>query len=166
VINGEGGGNLAIDNNLKYCAGLIFRPAKNFVIRLYDDIMKNKGVIQNESLLFAGLRNERLFIGGECNYKTNVDTVSGHNSYGISATGGVNISEKLLLFSRYDFASSLQPDMYSDNWNYKKDYQFIIAGVQYTFAKSLRVSQNGFIFAYDLSEPWVQDLISRETESR
>jgi len=104
--------------------------------------MKNEGVIQNESLIFAGFKTSRFFLGGEFNYKTNLDTIAGHHALGVSATGGVNLSEKLMLFSRYDLSSSVRPEGYSDNWNYKKDYQFMILGVQYSFSRALRVSLN------------------------
>ena len=140
VINGEGGGSLQMDNNLKYCSGLTIQPARNFVIRLYDGIMKNKNVVQNESLVFSGFKNEKFFIGAEFDYKTSLDTISGHNGYGLSATGGINLTRNLMFFSRYDFASSVKLAGEANGWNYGKDSQFAIIGFQYTVSKSLRLA--------------------------
>jgi hypothetical protein len=140
VFNGEGGGNLQLDNNLMTAAGLTFRPSKSLVFRVYDDIMKNKDLIQNTFLIFAGLKTDRYFIGGDFNYKTNLDTLNGHNAWGISATGGYNLCNKWMIFSRYDLATSVIPEGDVEKWNFSKDGSFLITGVQYSVSKKIRIS--------------------------
>jgi hypothetical protein len=140
LLNGEGGGNLQLDNNLRSSAGLTFKPSKNIAFRLYDDVMKNTGVWQNTSVLFAGYKSDKFFLGAEFNYKTNLDTINGHIAWGISATGGINIAEKWMLFSRYDLSRSFIPSDSYYNWNYKKDGSFLILGLQYSVTKMIRIA--------------------------
>jgi hypothetical protein len=140
LLNGEGGGNLQLDNNLKSSGGLTFKPSDKITFRLYGDLMKNKVIWQNTSLLFAGYKTERFFLGCEFNYKTNLDTISGHNAWGISATGGVNLAEKFMVFSRYDLSRSVVPPGIEYDWNYKKDGSFLILGIQYAVSKAVRVA--------------------------
>jgi hypothetical protein len=140
LVNGEGGGNLELDNNLKSAGGLTLRPSENVTVRLYGDVTKNKNVWQNTSLLFAGYRSKNFFLGAEFDFKTNLDTINGHNAWGISATGGVNLSEKILFFSRYDLARSVVPAGENRNWNYRNDGSFYIVGVQYSISKAVRIA--------------------------
>jgi hypothetical protein len=154
VINGEGGGNLQSDNNVKSSAGLSFKPTDKITIRLYDDMMKNMGLWQNTSVLFAGFKTENYFLGAELNYKTNLDTISGHNAWGISATGGVNFFGKLMFFLRYDLSKSVVPQGDIANWNYENDGQFLVLGLQYAITKSLRLAldyQSQFPDSHDKS---------------
>ncbi len=140
LMNGEGGGSLQLDNNLKSSGGLTISPSKNVSFRLYDDVMKNKNVWQSTSLLFAGYKNDHFFLGAEFNYKTNLDTINGHNAFGISATGGVNLSGKTMFFTRYDLARSVTPHGEAANWNYRNDGAFFIIGMQYTVSRAVRIA--------------------------
>jgi hypothetical protein len=140
IINGEGGGNLQIDNNIKTGAGFNFRPAKNIVFRTYDDIMRNGDVLQNTFLFFAGFKTDRYFAGADFTYKTNLDTLNGHDSWGISATAGYNISDKWMIFTRYDYSTSVIPEGNAEKWNFAKDGSLVIPGIQYTVSKAIRIS--------------------------
>jgi hypothetical protein len=140
LLNGEGGGNLQLDNDLKSSGGLTITPSETVTIRLYSDVMKNKNVWQNTSIFFAGYKSKKFFLGAEFNYKTNLDTINGHNDWGVSASGGVNLSEKTLLFSRFDLARSVVPHGEPVNWNYRNDGLFLIMGVQYSISKAVRIA--------------------------
>jgi hypothetical protein len=142
IVNGEGGGSLQTDNYLKYCGGIVLHPWTNIYFRLYDELMKNNSIIQNGSVVFAGIKTEKFFAGAEFNYKSNLDTVSGHNGWGLSATGGINLSQKYMLFSRYDFSGSSVPAGESNGWDYGKDAKFFIFGLQYSATKNVRVALN------------------------
>jgi hypothetical protein len=140
LMNGEGGGNLQLDNNLKASAGLNFSPSKVIYFRAYDDIMKNNGLLQNTFMFFSGIKTDRYFIGADFNYKTNLDTLNGHNAWGISATGGYNISDKWMIFARYDYSTSVIPDVKTEKWNFNKDGSYVISGIQYSVSKSVRIA--------------------------
>ncbi|MGD0581379.1 MAG: hypothetical protein ABR974_00385 [Bacteroidales bacterium] len=140
LLNGEGSSSLQLDNNLKSSLGLTFTPSHNTALRLYGDIMKLNGVWQNTFLAFAGYKTDKYFLGGEFNFKTSLDTINGHNAWGISATGGFSITEKWMIFSRYDISRSVVPAGVDGDWNFKKDNSFLIAGIQYRISKMIKVA--------------------------
>ena len=140
IINGEGGGSIQLDNNVKATAALSFKPTDHIYLRFYEDFMKSANVLQYTSIVFAGYKAERGFIGGEFNFKTNMDSNAGHHSWGISATGGITVIPKVMVFGRYDLASSVTPSGYTSNWNEQKDGNFCIAGVQYSVSKNVRLA--------------------------
>ena len=140
VMNGEGPNNLQLDNNLKVSAGITTYPAQKTVIRFYADRMKISGVWQNTLLAFAGYRSDHFFIASEINYKADLDTINGHNAWGISSTGGITIFKKSEIFARYDYATSVIAPGDAIKWNTGKDNSFLVTGVQYTFSGSVKVA--------------------------
>lgn len=140
LMNGEGANNLQLDNNLKASAGITTYPTQKTVIRLYADRMKLSGVWQNTLLAFAGYRSDRFFIASEINYKANLDTINGHNAWGISSTGGITIFKKSEVFARYDYATSVIAPGDAIKWNTEKNNSFLIFGVQHAFSGSVKVA--------------------------
>lgn len=142
IMNGEGYSNVQLDNSIKVSAGLLLNPTEKTAIRLYGDIQRVKGLWQPMGILFIGLKNSIITIGGEATYKSNLDKVSGHHAWGISATGGINISEKLELFARYDYSTSLLAGSANEHWNNLLDGTFLIVGSQYSFNPNVKLSLN------------------------
>jgi hypothetical protein len=140
LMNGEGANNLQLDNNLKVSGGVTINPSHKTVIRFYADRMKLPGAWQNTLLAFAGYRSERFFIASEINYKANLDSINGHNGWGISSTGGITIFKKSEVFARYDYATSVIPTGDLIKWNAVKDNSFLIIGVQHAFSGSVKVA--------------------------
>jgi hypothetical protein len=142
VMNGKGYNNIQYDNSLKTSAGLTITTQNRISFRFYGDIMKPHGITQATLIGFAGFKNDFLSIGAEASYKSNLDLVTGHDGWGISGTGAVNISEKTEIFLRYDYATSVAPQGSSVHWNNLLDGTFMISGLQYTFSPNLRMALN------------------------
>jgi len=142
VMNGKGYSNIQFDNSLKTSFGLTVTTQNRLAFRLYGDVMKPVGVLQSTLIGFAGFKTDYLSLGVEASFKSNLDLINGHDTWGISGTGAVNLSEKTELFVRYDYATSVIPAGYAINWNYMLDGSFGIYGVQYTFSPNLRMALN------------------------
>lgn len=142
VMNGEGYSNLQLDNNLRTSVGLTITPDDKFAFRLYGDIQKVMNLWQPVFIAFAGYKDKLITIGGEFSYKSNIDVVKGHHGFGVSATGGINITEKTELFGRFDFISSVIMPGDALKWNYVSDGNFIIAGIQRTLSPNAKVALN------------------------
>lgn len=142
VMNGKGYSELQLDNGVKTSAGLTVTPNQQLVFRLYNDIERESGIWQYTLLTFAGFKNDLLTIGAELNYKTNLDLQDGHNGWGISTTGALNITGKYQIFARYDYAASVNATDYHYHWNYLSDGNLLIGGLQYTCNQNFKVSLN------------------------
>ncbi len=140
VTNGEGYNDLQVDNNIRTSLGLTITPSKTIAIRLFGDIQKKDGLWQPMLITFIGFKNDLITIGGEVSYKSNLDLIRGHHSWGISATGGYNLSEKTQIFSRFDYSTSVIVPGEQVPWNIMKDGRFLIGGVQYTFNPNVKAA--------------------------
>jgi len=89
---------------------------------------------------FAGFKNELLTIGAEISYKSNIDKVQGHHAWGISTTNAISLTKKLEYFFRYDFISSVVADNETIKWNYLKDGNFLVTGVQYLLSANAKIA--------------------------
>lgn len=142
LMNGEGYSNLQLDDNLRSSLGITITPARNLAFRLYGDIQCVEGLWQPVFVGFAGFKNDLITIGGEVSYKSNLDLIRGHHVWGLSATGGINLTEKTGLFVRYDYRSSVIPEGEIQKWNYLKDGTFAVAGFQYSFSQNIKIALN------------------------
>jgi hypothetical protein len=142
LMNGEGYSFLQSDDNLKASLGMTITPTENIAIRIYGDIQKQKELWQPVAIGFIGFKNEHLTIGGEVSYKSNIDLNKGHHAWGVSATGGINLTEKIEVFGRYDYSSSVTLTGDLLPWNYLKDGSFAIAGAQYAVSPDIKFAVN------------------------
>jgi hypothetical protein len=142
LMNGEGYSNLQLDDNLRSSLGFTITPTRNLAIRIYGDIQRMEGLWQPVFVGFAGFKNDMVTIGGEISYKSNIDLIQGHHAFGISATGGINLSKKTEFFLRYDYSSSVILKGDALKWNYLKDGSFAVAGVQYSFSQDIKIALN------------------------
>jgi hypothetical protein len=140
VMNGEGYLELQLDNGVRSSLGLTITPNNNFAFRLYGDYERKPDADQITGILFAGFKNELINFGAEASLKTNMDEISGHHGWGLSATGGINFTPKNEVFVRYDFSSSVIPDNETEHWNYQRDGTFLIFGVQHTFTPNIKLA--------------------------
>jgi hypothetical protein len=140
LMNGEGYNNLQVDDNLRLSLGLTITPAESLAIRLIGDIQKKDGLWQPMAVGFIGFKNDLITVGGEVSYKSNLDLNKGHHAWGISATGGLNITKKTEIFSRFDYSSSVRVPGDLLQWNYRKDGSLIIAGIQHTFSPNVKIA--------------------------
>jgi len=139
LMNGSGVTNN--DNgSLKASLGFNFYPSREIILRAYCDTRKIAGLWQSTFIGFGGFTWNFFKIGGEFNYRTNHNNTGGHNVWGISTTGSLNLTDKLQLFSRYDYASSVVLQGDNIGWNYRNDHQRVISGLQYTFYPGVRIA--------------------------
>jgi hypothetical protein len=140
LMNGEGYNDIQLDNSLKTSLGFTITPGEGTAIRIYDDIIRINNIWQNTFLVFLGIRKKAGFIGAEFTHKTNLDLINGHNAFGISATGGVSLTETVELFGRFDYSTSsaIADEVYP--WNYQLDGKFIVAGIQKAFGQNVKLA--------------------------
>jgi hypothetical protein len=142
VMNGEGYLELQLDNGVRSSLGLIITPGDNLAFRIYGDYEKRNGVDLFTTIAFAGFKNQNLNAGLEFSSKTNLDGIESHMGWGISGTGGVNVTKNNELFVRYDYSTSVIPDGETEHWNYLKDGTFMIFGLQHTFTPNIKIALN------------------------
>ena len=140
IMNGEGYTNIQLDNNVRVSAGLTITPSDKIAIRLYGDIQRQQGLWQPVFVGFAGFNNDLFNIGGEVSYKSNIDLSQGHHAWGLSATGGINITKHAQIFARYDYSTSVVMPGDILKWNYQKDNSFAIAGIQFTLSPNVKLA--------------------------
>jgi hypothetical protein len=141
--NGEGYCDMQLDNSIKTSTSLLITPTPKLAFRLYGDLYKTSGLFQNTLVGFAGFKSDLINIGAEISYKSNFDLEKGHNAWGISGTGGINVTKKTQLFCRYDYSTSYTSNALTgenNHWNILKDGNFAIAGIQYVFNQYTRIA--------------------------
>jgi hypothetical protein len=142
LMNGEGYTDIQADDNLRGSLGLTITPGDKIAIRVYGDILKQKGLWQPVAVAFIGLKNDLITIGGEVSWKSNIDLNAGHHAWGFSATGGINVTDKINIFGRYDYSTSVTMPGDPLKWNYMKDGSFAIAGAEYAFSPDIKLAIN------------------------
>lgn len=140
LMNGEGYYDIQLDNSLKNSLGMTITPNNNIAIRLYTDIIRQNGIWQQLAIAFVGYKNDRFNIGGEISYKSNTDLIQGHHLYGLSTTGGVNLTKKAEFFMRYDYAASVRMPGDVLPWNNMNDGSLLIGGVQFTLSPNVKIA--------------------------
>jgi len=141
VMNGEGYLEMQLDDNVKTSLGFTVTPNKSFIFRVYGDHYRLPGLNQFTGTVFAGHKNKYFYVGVEGSYKLNVDGISGHDSWGISTTNGVYLTEKDELFIRYDHLKSFTSKGPAQRWD-ARDGTFTIIGFQHTFSPNIRFALN------------------------
>jgi hypothetical protein len=140
VMNGEGYSNIQLDNSIRTAAGLTITPASYLALRFYGDVTRVKSLWQPMFLAFAGFKNDKLTLGAEVTYKSNLDLIRGHHAWGLSGTGAISLSEKTEAFARYDYSTSIVLSDEARKWNYLKDGNFLIIGIQHTFNEYFKIA--------------------------
>ena len=142
LMNGEGYSNLQLDDNLRTSLGLTITPIPELAFRIYGDIQDVNGLWQPVAIVFAGFKNDLITIGGEVSYKSNIDCNRGHHVWGVSSTGGINLTDKLEFFGRYDYISSVTIGNDILPWNHLNDGSFTVIGMQYIVSPYAKIALN------------------------
>ncbi len=140
IANGEGYKKLESDTALKYSAGITVLPLDGLDFRFSYDHM-GKESAQQTLALYLGYRTDKLAVGGEYNHQLNHKQDAGHDLTGISFYGSY-LMKKIRLFGRFDLLSSPMLTTDIDPWNYARDGELIIAGVEFRPVKGLIVTPN------------------------
>ncbi len=140
VLNGEGYKRIEVDSTLKYTIGVTLKPAKTLMFRIYYDYM-NKQAAQQTLSFFLAYTGARWKGGAEYNKQYNHGMSFGkdYSGYSFYAT---YFFKKINIFGRYDYLSSVTMANQANPWNFAKDGQVLIAGVEISPVKGVKVSPN------------------------
>lgn len=147
VVNGEGYKQLQSDNSYKAALGLTYQPTlvKGLTLRVYGDY-EDKQDSQYTLSSFVGYRKPKTFyVAGEYNFKGNYKFLDGKNLEGFSTYGGFYFFKKWEVFGRYDYLFSNREENVEGEmqpWHLADDGSKIIAGVQYSVVKGVKMSVN------------------------
>lgn len=138
LTNGEGYKKLESDSILKVSLGTTVRPLKGLDLRVSYDYMGNDAP-QQTLALYAGYASKGFRVGAEYNYQLNHKMTAGQDLSGVSFYGSYQM-KKVRFIGRYDKLSSPQIGSETDPWNYQKDGQLFIAGVEFNPVKGIMVT--------------------------
>lgn len=158
VRNGEGYKKVASDNTLRAGAGFTIEAIKNLTVRAYYDIYQ-KSETQSMITGFVGYKiKDKARIGAEYNMVLNNSFKASNDLQGISAFATYNVSKKIAILGRYDklFSNTLSGE--NDPWNYSKDGNAIIGGIQFNPLKHVNIALNYQGYIYDDSK---KDLVNK-----
>ena len=140
ISNGEGYKKLNGDNKYRYAPGTTLFPVEGLTVRAYYDIAgKNgdgDGIESQQSLaFFAGYKHKLFSLGAEYNQMFNSKSKKDKDQNGFSIYSTVKLADKFDIFGRYDNLAS------KDDWS-STDGQRILAGIQYSPIKQLKIAPN------------------------
>ena len=138
LANGEGYKKLESDSVLKVSLGTTVRPVKGLDLRFSYDYM-GKDAPQQTLALYAGYSNNGLRLGAEYNYQMNHKMKAAEDLSGVSVYGSYQM-KKVRFIGRYDNLASPRIGTETDPWNYAKDGQLFIAGVEFNPVKGIMVT--------------------------
>ncbi len=141
IMNGEGYKTLQADSIFKYGIGITGKPIEGLVVRVYYDMM-GKDNVQSTIATFVGYETEKINAGVEYNVQSNNKMKDGYDFSGLSIYGSYQATEKIQGFARFDNLSSVTLSGADDAWNIKKDGHVIIAGVELSPVKGVKIAPN------------------------
>lgn len=142
IENGEGYKTLDLDSVLKTGVGLTFTPMKSLLFRAYYDRMKKGAAIQQTGAFMAAYIDKRFKIGAEYNFQNDYNLVRGNGLSGYSLYSTVFLNAASNVFARYDCLSSENKLNQLQPWNYSKDGQLYMAGLEFVPLKGLKFAPN------------------------
>jgi hypothetical protein len=164
VLNGEGYTNRQDENGrMKAGGNIIYTPVEGLTLKGYFDIyggdfMRDNGTVADTVSVktfnvFAGYSAKKFRIGAE--YTAQFDgkkfnqQAADHDIFGISAFAIYNINKKFELFVDYlDIRSNvLEGD--DRPWDYERDGEVIIGGIQYAPVKGIKMALNYRNYLHD-----------------
>ncbi len=140
--NGEGYKINDVDSVLKVGVGLTVHPVKQVTLRGYYDNMTKRSTAQQTVAVMAGYANSKFSLAMEYNDQIDYKFVSGRNWSGVSAYGTYRFSPKFDLFARYDNLTSVKVGNAATAWDYSKDGQLFLAGLEFIPVKGIRIAPN------------------------
>ena len=99
--------------------------------------MKYHGLWQPMFVSFIGYKDNKVTVGAEFTYKSNLEPVKGHHAWGLSGTGSLAILRKTEIFARFDYSASVNAPDIRRHWHYIMDGSFLITGIQYSIKSCL-----------------------------
>jgi hypothetical protein len=168
VLNGEGYTNVQDPmGRIKAGGNLIYKPIKGLVLKGYFDVYGGNFQLEDGSVVdtvsvktfnaFAGYSAKKFRIGAE--YTAQLDgkrfnqQAADHDIFGISAFAIYDINKKFELFVDYlDIRSNILEGE-DRPWDYKRDGEVIIVGLQYAPIKGIKMALNYRNYLHDKNDP-------------
>jgi len=141
VLNGEGYKKLQADSTFKETIGVTIKPFNGFVLRGYYDMM-NHNFDQTTFAVFAAYTYKNIKTGVEYNNQKNNAMLNNHDFSGVSVYGSLGFAKKFTAFARYDKLWSNTIAGQTNPWNYNKDGQLFMAGVDYSPVSGVKIAPN------------------------
>jgi len=158
VQNGEGYKSIEPTGTYRGGLGLTYLPIKSLIIRVYSDISSMPDVNRVNFAAFIGYKFKKLFkVGAEYNLQIGNRFVQEKEYSGVSAYTTVFISKKFNVFARYDLVKSNTLENDIEPWYIKRNGNGLIAGIEYSPIKGVKVSTN--------YRGWQSDIASKDFES-
>lgn len=156
IMNGEGYSSLQGDDKFKYGLGATFDLSKSLIIRWYSDYIKKENAQSSHVLFVSYTYKNKLNIACEYNYQFNNNYNKHQNLYGYSVFGKYYLAKNIQLFARFD---KLQSNILSGEetpWQLSKDGSMVIAGIQYSPVKGIKVALD-----YQDWYPWAANIANQ-----
>lgn len=141
LVNGEGYKSVQLDSTYRGGAGITIKPFQGLILRGYFDYEKKDEALINFAT-FIGYSNDALSAGLEFNIENNNKYIKDHNLTGYSAYGSYQINKWFEVFGRYDNLNSNKLSGEPDPWNILNDGHLIMAGVEFTPVKGIKLAPN------------------------
>lgn len=141
VINGEGYKLIQADEFVRPGFGITVQPVKSVTARVYADTY-GKDVKQQSLATLVAYNGKNLVIGAEYNYQQNHNRVEGQDIYGTSFYATYQAGKKFKLYGRFDDLKSKPLAGETDPWQYSKDGQLVLAGVEFDAVKGVKIAPN------------------------
>lgn len=156
ITNGEGYTRLQSDKDFIYQLGGVFKPNKIVTVRLTGDYsnLHNKPITVGTFLSLHPTAN--LTLSAEYNIKMNYEGNEDHDLTGVSSYANYKFNDAFQVFVRYDNLQSTTLEGSENPWNYSKDGQAYIGGLEYSPSKQLKIAAN--------YQNWIFDSTNKETK--
>lgn len=141
IANGEGYKKLQSDSIFRYGVGATIKPIDGLTGRVYYDISPQDNALSSIAT-FLGYKADKFSIGAEYNMQNNVGFMADRTWTGTSFYSTVEAGDKIKLFARYDRLTSNTLEGSDTEWNYSKNGQSFIAGVEYAPVKGVKIAPN------------------------
>jgi hypothetical protein len=156
IQNGEGYTVHQSDSTFKVGVGLTIRPVTGITLRGYYDNLKKNDATQQTMALMAGYSGKKIKLGAEYNSQVDNNLVKGRDFSGFSFSGTYMVNAGVNLFARYDCLNSTNKKVGVHEWNYAKDGQLFLVGVECNPVKGIRISPNYRVWSpRDSSQPTI-----------
>jgi len=142
ITNGEGFKLTESDSTLKAAAGITLIPLRNVSLHGYYDRMGKDGTYQQSAEFIASYENKGYVFSAAFYYLENKGLIAGHDLRALSFNGTLPVSERIRIFGRYDFASSVRVGNEDEAWNLDRDGQLFLAGIEFVLAPGVNIAPN------------------------
>jgi predicted porin len=140
-MNGEGYKSIQADTTYRAGGGITIKPVKGLTCRGYFDYEKKDEALMHVAT-YIGYSRDAISAGIEFMLENNNKHKKDHNLTGYSAYASYQLMKELEVFGRYDNLKSNTLSGETDPWNVSKDSQMIMAGVEYSPVKGIKLAPN------------------------